>query len=285
MSFKSATVAAGRVLTVVAGLSLAGLGGAAPAQAADNWPANMRALYDVNFNGFNIGSLEFVSQAEQQSYTLVANAKLSALLGAIKWDGQTRSFGLMAKEAPRPAAFSLDFRTNLGVGSTKMGFDDGAVTKIAHLPPAIVHPETVPLRKDHLKGVVDPLSAVMVLSRGSSTNPCERRIPIFDGRERFDLLFSYKGEMKVTEQLPSGQPGIAFVCKVKYLPIAGHKVDSETRFMAANNEIEVALRPIPAANVFVPYQISIPTSAGSATIISKRVEIGMPGKPEIALLH
>jgi len=285
MTSKSASGAARSVASLFAALSLSALVTAAPARAADNWPANMRAQYEVNFNGFNVGTLEFVSQAEQQSYTLVANAKLSVLLGVITWDGQTRSFGMIAKEALKPAAFTLDFRANSRSGSTRVGFDDGAVTKIAHLPPPIVHPETIPLRADHLKGVVDPLSAVMVLSRGSSTNPCERRIPIFDGRERFDLLFSYKGEMKVTEQLPSGQPGIAFICKVRYLPIAGHKVDSETKFMAANNEIEVALRPIPAANVFVPYQISIPTMAGSATIVSKRVEIASPGKPEIALLH
>ena len=91
--------------------------------------------------------------------------------------------------------------------------------------------------------------------------------------------------MKVVEQAPSGQPDVAHVCRVKYLPIAGHKADSDTSFMAANNEIEVALRPIPSANVFIPYQITIPTMAGSATIVSKRVEIVSPGKPQIALLH
>jgi hypothetical protein len=37
--------------------------------------------------------------------------------------------------------------------------------------------------------------------------------------------------------------------------------------------------------VFVPYQITIPTMAGFATIVSKRVEIISPGKPQIALLH
>ena len=91
--------------------------------------------------------------------------------------------------------------------------------------------------------------------------------------------------MQVTEQQPSGQPGMAHVCRVRYLPIAGHKVDSDTKFMAANDAIEVALRPVPSANVFVPYQITIPTMAGSATIVSKRVEIASPGKPQIALLH
>ena len=75
-------------------------------------------------------------------------------------------------------------------------------------------------------------------------------------------MFSRKGEMQVTEQQPSGQPGIAHVCRVRYLPIAGHKVDSDTKFMAANDAIEVALRPVPSANVFVPYQITIPTMAG-----------------------
>jgi hypothetical protein len=267
-------------------LALAALvAGATVATGADNWPSRMHIEYEVDFNGFNIGSFEFDSQAEEQSYTLTASARLSLLLGAFTWDGQTRSFGLIAKEATKPASFSFDFRSNLKAGSTTMDFADGAVTRITHLPPAVVNPATIPLRADHLKGVVDPLSALMVLSRGAGSSPCERQIPVFDGRERFDLLFSYKGEMRVSEQLPSGQPAVAIVCKVRYLPIAGHKVDSETQFMSANQQIEVALRPIPAANVFVPYHITVPTLVGSASIMSKRVEIVSPGKPEIALLH
>jgi len=144
---------------------------------------------------------------------------------------------------------------------------------------------TIPLREQHLKGVVDPLSAIMVLSSKTAVDPCDRRIPIFDGKERFDLLFSRKGEMRVTEQAPSGQPGVAHVCRVRYLPIAGHKIDSDTKYMAANDAIEVALRPVPSANVFIPYQITIPTMAGSATIVSKRVDIVSPGKPQIAMLY
>ena len=45
---------------------------------------------------------------------------------------------------------------------------------------------------------------------------------------------------------------------MRYLPIAGHKVDTNTQFMAANDAIEVALRPVPSANVFVPYLITFP---------------------------
>jgi Protein of unknown function (DUF3108) len=277
-----------RVGCVLGGLSLALAAVVAappPAAAGETWPANMRAVYDINFNGFNVGTLEFQSQAEHQSYTLVANARLSVLLGAFNWDSETRSFGLLVNHVPKPASFTFDFKSNLRAGSTKLGFANGGVSNISHQPPDMPRPDTIPVREQHLKGVLDPLSAILLLSRGSSTNPCDRRLPIFDGKERFDLLLSYKGDMKVVEQAPSGQPGVAHVCRVRYLPIAGHKADSETSYMAANNEIEVALRPVPSANVSIPYQINIPTMAGSATIVSKRVEIASPGKPQIALLH
>jgi Protein of unknown function (DUF3108) len=262
-------------------LSFAGSGPAA----ADSWPANVRALYQIDLNGFNVGTFEFQSQAESESYTLTANARLSILLGAFTWSGETRSFGMIVNQAPKPAAFAFDFQSNLRTGSTKLGFSDGAVSDISNLPLTTATQPIIPVREHHLKGVVDPLSAIMVLSRAASTDPCDRRIPIFDGKERFDLLLSRKGEMRVTEQSPSGQPDVAYVCRVRYLPIAGHKIDSETKFMAANDAIEVALRPVPSANMLVPYQINIPTMAGSATITSKRVEIISPGKPQIAMLY
>jgi hypothetical protein len=286
MTFGPALVArCARVIFAVFAL-LPGLIGAIPtAIAAETWPANMRAEYDINFNGFNVGTFEFQSQAEQRSYTLLANARLSVLLGAFSWTGATRSFGLIVNQAPKPASFTFDFRSSLRTGSTKLDFSNGGVSGISHLPPELPKPDIIPVREHHLKGVIDPLSAIMVVSRGSDASPCDRRIPIFDGKERFDLLFSYKREMKVVEQTPSGQPDVAYVCRVRYLPIAGHRVDTETNYMAANNEIEVALRPVPSANVLIPYQVNIPTMAGSATLVSKRVEIDSPGKPQIALLH
>jgi hypothetical protein len=249
------------------------------------WPATVRAVYEVNFNGFTVGTFEFVSQAEDQSYTLTGTAQLSLLLGAFTWIGETRSFGLIANQNPRPAAFTFDFRANNKTGSTKIDFANGGVYDVRHSPPATLKPDTVPLREQHLKGVLDPLSAIMVVARYANPDPCDHRLPIFDGKERFDLVLSYKGQVKVNEQQPSGQPAIAYVCRVKYRPIAGHKVDAESSYLATTDAIEVSLRPIPSANVLVPYQITIPTLIGYATIVSKRVEIESPGLPQIALLH
>src|SRR5262245_46020027 len=195
------------VLQVGATLALIGSLATASLAAADSWPANVRAVYDINFNGFNVGSFEFEAQAEQQSYTLIGSARLSILLGAFTWDGFTRSFGAIVDQAPRPAAFSFDFKSSMKSGSTKMEFANGEVTDIKNLPLSPPKSDVIPVREQHLKGVLDPLSAIMAVARGSLANPCERRVPIFDGKERFDLVLSPKGEAKITEQQPSGQPG------------------------------------------------------------------------------
>ena len=103
MTLQAASVARG-VCAVLAGLSLS-LAALAPARErrAEAWPATVRAAYDINFNGFNVGTFEFESQAEQQSYTLLANARLSVLLGAFTWDGAIRSFGLIGPYRRRPS--------------------------------------------------------------------------------------------------------------------------------------------------------------------------------------
>lgn len=269
-------------------LLLAGLGvflaGGIASPRAEAWPAVVRATYDVNFNGINVGTFEFQANTEGKSYSLTGNAQLTILL--FTWIGESRVFGLLSSNrTPRPAAFSFEFQASGKTGSTRIDFSGGNVAEVKHDPPAPPKPDAVPVREQHLRTVLDPLSAIMVLASYANPDPCERRLPIFDGRERFDLVLSYKGQTKVSEQQPSGQPAIAHVCRVRYRPIAGHLTDSETSYLATTDEIEVSLRPVPSANILVPYQITVPTMLGYVTVVSKRVEIETPGSPQIALLH
>jgi hypothetical protein len=123
----------------------------------------------------------------------------------------------------------------------------------------------------------------MALSVASSGNPCGRRISVFDGKQRFDLVLTFRRQEKVTEAKPSGQPTMAVVCQVKYIPVSGHKNSTEVNQMTKAENIEVAFRPIPSANLLVPYKITIPTIIGTAEMLSKRVDITTPNKGQIAL--
>ena len=278
MSFQSKLHArSNRGVRFVAAWLIAGTVTVAPA-AAEGWPTRVDASYRVAFSGFDVGKFDFSADVNGSSYTVRGDAKLSALLGAFKWEGLTRSSGALAGLSPKPAGYTFDFKGVGKEGSIKLGFQHGAVTSVSAMPPKPPAPGTIPVREQHLKDVLDPLSAVMAMSRTTNANPCGRKLSIFDGKQRFDLVLTYVRQQAVAEQKPSGQPGVAFVCRVRYVPIAGYVMNEETRHMASTEGIEVALRPVPSAAIFVPHQITIPTAAGNATLTAEQVNIVTRGE-------
>lgn len=274
---------ASRFSCLAALIASAGVPVAAPAR-AEPWPSQVVATYRIEFNGFDIGQFEFNSAVAGSGYTVSGDARLSALLGAFQWKGVTQTSGTLAGDAPRPAGYTFDYAGTGKQGAIRMGFTGDSVTHLAISPPQPPQPGVTQITQQHLKGVLDPLSALMAIARSDSANPCGRRLAIFDGKQRFDLTLSFKRQERVSELRPSGQPGVAYVCKVRYTPIAGHKANEETRTLAATHEIEVSLRPIPSANLFVPHQISMPTGAGTVRIRAQQVRIITP-REQIALVH
>ena len=74
----------------------------AGSQAAESWPAQVRASYKVIFNGFEIGDFHFQTSITPDGYAADANAQFSALMGAFKWKGSSRASGAVNADAPKP---------------------------------------------------------------------------------------------------------------------------------------------------------------------------------------
>ena len=253
------------------------------AHAGENWPAQVQAAYDINFNGINVGTYDFQSSQDGQSYKMASNAKLSLLLGAIHWSGDTQATGQLAGTTATPKSFGFNYVAQSKAGSTRMAFTGDTVTQVLQDPPAKHKEGMVPVEQKHLKGVLDPLTAILAISHGSTGNPCARRIPIYDGTQRFDLVLSPKGQVALEDRKSTGQPTFGYVCRVRYIPIAGYKPDESTKYMAQNNDIEIILRPLPNANIFVPYKITIPTIAGPATLVARKVNVVTNTNQQFAL--
>lgn len=257
-----------------------------PAAAADTaWAPKISAVYKINVAGFDLGTFNFSSTVKDGAYALSGHSKLSWGFGMFHWSSQTNASGSVAGSEVKPAGYTFDYKSNAKAGSVKIGFGGDGVSSVSIVPPSPPAPGTVPLTEKHLKGVFDPMSALTALSRGSAANPCGKRIAIFDGKQRFDIVLSFRRQEKVEETKPSGQPAVAYVCRVQYIPVAGYKNNKDTQSWASNAGIEVALRPIPAANMLVPYRITIPTPVGTATLAAQRVDITAPGNKAIALTH
>ena len=251
---------------------------ALPAAASDGWPAQVDAVYRIGFGGLDLGEFTFSSRVLQTSYSATSNAQISAMFGAYEWKGRSRSTGTTADAGPKPASYAFDFKNQSKIGSVSMAFTGNAVTNVSAMPPIERKPGTIEVKDTHLKDVLDPLSAVMALTRAASAgkvagvNPCARRIPIFDGKQRFDLVLSSK-RMAPLSEIGSKSPHMAFVCRVRYVPIAGYRMNEDMRQMQQATGTEVWLVPLAEANLFVPYYVVIPLSAGTATLTASKVSI------------
>ena len=75
---------------VAAALGIAVIAAAASgssASASDPWPAEVQAVYKIQFNSFEIGQFSFNSSVHEHTYAITANAEISALArgGALEW--------------------------------------------------------------------------------------------------------------------------------------------------------------------------------------------------------
>lgn len=248
-------------------------------------PGKVSARYAISFNGFNIGSFRFESEVNGSTYVLNGDAELSALLGAIKWRGVSRSAGTLGKDGPKPAGYTLSFNGNARSGSVKVGFGEGNVTSASIVPPIFVASDEVPLKREHLKDALDPLTAVMALTFGAAKNPCDQKLAVFDGKQRFDLKLSYRGK-RVQSAFP-GQGGArktAIVCGVRYQPLGGFRPTGETTHLAKSNGIEIAMLPVPSANIAVPQGVTIPTSYGNVVLTAEKISVENGRRRKVALL-
>jgi hypothetical protein len=244
-------------------------------------PAEISALYRITLNGFEIGTLRYTSTVTRNDYTLASDVELSALLGAFHWKGVTRTAGTIAGNDPKPAGFSFEFESTTKSGSVKMGFNPGGVASVSIAPPGFEASDAIPVQAQHLRGVLDPLTAILALTQVESATPCGRKLSIFDGKQRFDLELNYRRQTPVAE----GQPDMVIVCRVKYVPIAGYTPSEETKRLANNTGIEIAFRPVPSAHLMLPQQLTIPTLVGPAEITVLHVDITTPDRGQIALVN
>jgi hypothetical protein len=259
---------------------------AAPIEAAANppqaaAPIEITGQYTIHFNGFNIGDVRLEQRLGASTYSASSDVTISALLGAFHWKGMTRASGTLSKASVLPSGYDFRFSGSANSGAVRINFDDAGVSELEALPVQPDPPDFVPLRRPHIKGVVDPLSALVSLTRPLKGHPCGRKLALFDGKQRFDVALQ-----PIETSAPNsaaGNGGESIVCRIRYTPIAGYRNTVETRSLAENDGMQVAFRHVPRAQVWVAQRVTLPTLAGSVTIEAQRIDISSASGPEVAL--
>lgn len=240
------------------------------------------ATYSIRLWGWlDAGDFTVKSRVRGSKYALYSSTEL------IGWKGRASSNGIVGSNKPRPASYRFSGQSSSKTERVKLGFSGGSI-KSVH--PPIRRKGPVPVTKTHLLGAIDPLSAIVALTRAprgrvKGVNPCKRQIPIFDGKQRFDLMFSYKRKVKVQQSSRSVMPRYAYICRVRYRPVAGYKPNELTNYLSKTNGIEIWLTPVAQAGAFIPRYIKIPTPWGEVEVTAARVRLKTSGRGQIALLN
>jgi hypothetical protein len=247
------------------------------------WPSQVTATYQLSFAGFDVGEYHFIAHFTGGNYTAAADAKVSAFFGAIKWVGKFTGSGTIERPGLQPAAYEMNYHKKKKAVSVKMAFNGPVVSNVELQPNKTPGPDVIKLQPKDLKNVLDPMAAMISLSDATAQTACNRVIPVFDGKLRYDLHLSLKGREKISEKQSSGQPKELLICAVKYQPIAGHKPKDFDDPWVDYDKIEFALRAVPAAGIYVPYRIKVPSSVGTAVMTADTINIKAANNQEIAL--
>lgn len=235
-------------------------------------PKQHETRFSVKFGAVEVGIAKFRIDFDDKSYSLKGSGNTT---GLVEWlaptTGQFISQGSLTGDRILPKSQLVSVKENKkNEESVKLSFSGNRVSDIeikANKKRNRVAPKYVPVQPDHLAAVIDPVSALIVPTSGEVAKDgrkvCNQKFPVFDGETRYDIQLKYKSVKKIATE---GYSGHAYICQMRYIPIAGHRKNHRNvEEMAKNKNMEIWLAPMEGVSVFSPIKIVIGTKYGRFT--------------------
>jgi hypothetical protein len=241
-------------------LAVAGFGGHALAQ------GKLDARYVVSLAGVPVGKGIWVIDISDDQYTAAASGATTGLLRVFaSGQGSGAARGYVSSGRLIPSAYASSVTADKKTEELRITLVGGNVKDYAVDPPTPPHPDRIPITEAHRRGVIDPMSGALarVAGTGNPVSPeaCNRTLPVFDGRLRYDLRLAYKRMENV--KADKGYEGPVVVCAMYFTPISGYIPErAAIKYLVAQRDMETWLAPIAGTRVLVPFRVSIPTPLG-----------------------
>ena len=249
-------------------VALALFAGTLNANAVQAAETRLQAKYTISYLGLSVGKMKNSLRVDETKYSLVGTMKTNAVVAIVaNAKAQYSAHGSFRGGKPVPSAQKINFRQKKKSGFVKIGFTNGNVVDRSVKPKIKYKRGTAELQDSHLKKVIDPISAlvfpVAAGQAGNGKSVCNRTLPIFDGKNRMNLKFTYKSK---AVRSADGFKGEVFTCAIRYQPIAGMRLGGKTtRFMKANRQLEISLARVGQTNVYALFSFRVKTRRGTAS--------------------
>lgn len=248
----------------------------AGASAASAQQTRLDAAYSVYLTGIPIGQGAVILDLNESGFAAAGTAKFTGLVRMIaKGEGTSTVRGSFMNNRIVSSLYSMQSNSSERSEKVDITVVNGFAKEFSVLPPPKdLDQNRVPITAAARTNVVDPLSAGLMLASapGDVLNPesCNRTLPIFDARFRYDVVLSYLRTENAPKKV-NGYTGPVLVCQARYVPIAGHRTDRpQVQQLANNRELFVWLAPVAGTRVLVPIKVSIATSIGTMIVEATR---------------
>ncbi|MXQ11238.1 DUF3108 domain-containing protein [Microvirga makkahensis] len=225
----------------------------------------LRVNYSLSLAGLPLGKADLSSTFSGPKYEMQGSVKLTGLVRMITGGkGAGTASGTIVGSQLQSEGFAVNTKSSGERRVVRMALDGGNVAEVEIEPPIEPKEGRVPVKAADKKGVLDPLSALIMPAMASKgltdAANCNRTIPVFDGTARQNIVLSYS-ETK-TVKVP-GYSGPVLVCNARWVPISGHRPQRSTiKFMQENKDMNVWLAPVEGARVLFPIKVAVRTMIG-----------------------
>ncbi|QDG78279.1 DUF3108 domain-containing protein [Labrenzia sp. PHM005] len=234
-----------------------------PAQAS-----SLYVKYDISLTGLKIGEGALSVDLNDKTYRLHGQGNMAAFGNFVSdGSGSVHATGSVSPAGLLPASFTMQAEEEGKPNTVTMTMAKGSVTGRQIHPAQDRMNERVKVTEAHKRGVIDPLSAVLFPApRGLHRDSCNRTVAIYDGRDRYDVVLSYKAKYQMTGRGKRYSGGV-LACKARYRPISGHRPNRKTiQQLAANKTMEVHLAEVPGKPYLLLYKASLMTPVGPLNV-------------------
>src|ERR1700720_2871464 len=214
------------------------------------------AAYGVTLGGVPVGKGFWSIDVQEDQFTATASGATSGLLRVFaSGQGNSAAHGSVSGGQPIASTYASTIVADNKTDQVRIFFSGGAVKEYLADPPTVPSPDRVPLTDASRKGVLDPMTASLIRVSGTGDtfvpDACQRTLPVFDGRMRYDLQLGFKHLDKVKSD--KGYQGTVVVCSVYFSPVAGHVPERSTiKYLTEQRDMELWLWPVSGATLVGP---------------------------------
>jgi hypothetical protein len=226
----------------------------------------LEAEYVATLLGIPIGRGNWIIDISEDEFTAAANGATAGLLRFFaSGTGMGATRGTIAAGHMVPLTYAATVTTKDRIDDVRIAFTGGNVKDFTVEPPVGPNPDRIAVTDTDRRNVVDPMISTMNYVAGSgdplSPQACNRKVPVFDGRLRYDLTSEFK--RVETVKASKGYQGPVMVCAVYFTPVSGYLPNSTTmKYLASIRDAEAWMAPIAGTRVLVPFRFSLPTPVG-----------------------